>query len=586
MRKQNKIVAVASAAALLAIGASMTSFAATGWVEEDGQWYFYDRDGNRVEDEWRRSGDNWYWLDSEEEGAMAADKLVEDDDDTYYVDANGVMVTNTWVRVVNEDQDEEDDPAEYHYYYMQNNGKAYKAGESGSLRRRTIDGKQYAFDDDGVMLYGWVSDDGERITGDTGWSDATGEVYYFGGWEDGSMKTGWQQISVYDETREDDYSYWFNFRSNGRLRKNNNDWSSNGRHYRFDERGVMVYQWAPASLSDASTATTSDAWQYFSSPEDGARMTRGWFKVVPPTEDNSFLETDDTFATGDSADESERWYYADNNGTLKVGTIDRIGGRYYGFYPEGANAGRMLTGLCVLKVNEDDSSIIESVIEADIDSDSLEDILDGTYSETGFDSTDSTISLYYFGNDEDTDGSMKTGSTTINLDGETYNFMFKQNGSNKTGRGRGVTGIDDNKYIYQYGCRIKASTDDRYQLVSVTNEEGGSVNTNASGVIVTKVDAPAFTGTGTGSYDNRDDERVNYNILQNSNLYLVNTSGSLQRNRDRLRDGNDCYYYVDGYDVKLYTDNNELRTENDAATVVRGNDWEDLINAFAPTTAE
>ena len=109
MKKQTKIVAVASAAAMLAIGASMTSFAATGWVEEDGQWYYYDKDGNRVEDEWKKSGDNWYWLDSEENGAMATDKLVEDDDDTYYVDANGVMVKNTWVKVVNEDQDDDDD---------------------------------------------------------------------------------------------------------------------------------------------------------------------------------------------------------------------------------------------------------------------------------------------------------------------------------------------------------------------------------------------------------------------------------------------------------------------------------------------
>ncbi len=47
MRKQTKVVAVASAAALLAIGASMTSFAATGWQEEDGVWYYYDNDGNR-----------------------------------------------------------------------------------------------------------------------------------------------------------------------------------------------------------------------------------------------------------------------------------------------------------------------------------------------------------------------------------------------------------------------------------------------------------------------------------------------------------------------------------------------------------
>ena len=64
MRKQTKLVAVASAAALLAVGASMTSFAATGWVEEDGQWFYYDKDGNRVEDTWKKSGENWYWLAS------------------------------------------------------------------------------------------------------------------------------------------------------------------------------------------------------------------------------------------------------------------------------------------------------------------------------------------------------------------------------------------------------------------------------------------------------------------------------------------------------------------------------------------
>ncbi len=64
MRKQTKVVAVASAAALLAIGGAMTSFAAQGWVEEDGTWYYYDKDGSRVEDEWKKSGDNWFWLDS------------------------------------------------------------------------------------------------------------------------------------------------------------------------------------------------------------------------------------------------------------------------------------------------------------------------------------------------------------------------------------------------------------------------------------------------------------------------------------------------------------------------------------------
>ena len=59
----------------------MTSFAATGWVQENGEWFWYDRDGSRVEDEWKKSGNDWYWLDSEENGAMALDKLIEDDEE-------------------------------------------------------------------------------------------------------------------------------------------------------------------------------------------------------------------------------------------------------------------------------------------------------------------------------------------------------------------------------------------------------------------------------------------------------------------------------------------------------------------------
>ena len=86
MRKQTKLVAVLSAAALLAIGASMTSFAA-GWTQEDGTWVYLDRDGDRVTEDWKKSGANYYWLD--EDGQMATDMLVEDTDknDHYYVDA-------------------------------------------------------------------------------------------------------------------------------------------------------------------------------------------------------------------------------------------------------------------------------------------------------------------------------------------------------------------------------------------------------------------------------------------------------------------------------------------------------------------
>ena len=113
--------------------------------------------------------------------------------------------------------------------------------------------------------------------------------------------------------------------------------------------------------------------QYFSSPEDGARVTKGWFKVVAPTEDNSFLESDATFATKDSNDESERWYYSDSKDDgLVVGEIKKIKGKYYGFWPDdGVKGGRMLIGLCALEMNKEDGSKIDKVIMDDMDSDCL-----------------------------------------------------------------------------------------------------------------------------------------------------------------------------------------------------------------------
>ena len=83
MRKQTKLVAVLSAAALLAVGASMTSFAA-GWTEENGTWVYYNNDDELVTNEWKKSGSNYYYLD--ENGEMLTESWV---DDEYYVDETG-----------------------------------------------------------------------------------------------------------------------------------------------------------------------------------------------------------------------------------------------------------------------------------------------------------------------------------------------------------------------------------------------------------------------------------------------------------------------------------------------------------------
>ena len=602
MKKQTKIVAVASAAAMLAIGASMTSFAATGWVEEDGQWYYYDKDGNRVEDEWKKSGDNWYWLDSEENGAMATDKLVEDDNDTYFVDANGVMVKNTWVKVVNEDQDEDSDPAEYRYYYMQNSGKAYKASDNSTkVNFKTIDGKKYAFDEDGKMLYGWINkNDASLKTDDSDWEEAD---YYLGSWEEGWLKTGWQKITVYDDKdgKDDDYDYWFNFKSNGEKRANTNkdqtilEKKINGKKYGFDNRGVMVYTWTVASTSTA-TQSSASSWKYFNSPEDGARVTKGWFKVVAPTlndTENTFKEYNNGFATSDANDESERWYYANDDGNLASGEIKKIKGKYYGFRPDdGEKGAAMLTGLCILQVDEEGK--ITDVIDDDISAEDLDDILDGNYKDQG--KWADGVSLYYFGNNEDSDGALKTGSTTVSLDGSSYNFYFSKTGGAE-GKGKGVTGTDDMKYIYMYGCRVKADSDDKYQLVKITANTEDSIDINADGVTVEKIDSANFRKSAseeyegiTGTYTNDDKETVSYSTLDGGDYYLVNSSGNVQKNKTAAKDGNDWYFYVSDYKAKLYTNNKTLKSKDEilkvwdeekhkfAEDLVKVTDWKQLIS--------
>ena len=517
MRKQTKVVAVASAAALLAIGASMTSFAATGWVEEDGTWYFYDNDGNRVEDTWKKSGENWYWLDGEEGGAMAMEKIIEDDDDIYYVDANGVMVRNTWVKVVNEDQDEDEDPAEYHYYYMQSSGKAYKASDNSNIRFRTIDGKRYAFDDDGKMLYGWVNEQGERQSDDDGWESA---VYYLGNWDDGAMKTGWQKVYVYDGDEDDDMEHWFHFKSNGKKRSSDaadtvKEEKINGYRYGFDNRGVMVSQWTLATNAEASKSSSS-SWKYYNSVDDGKRVTKGWFRVVAPSEDNdNVFKTNygtDTFASSDADDENERWYYADGDGNLYVGQIKKIKGKYYGFRPEGEAGGNkaaaMLSGLVLMEVDPSDGTI-KWVFDDGVDSDELDDLIDwDTNSEIVrkvLDYSDELedVSLYYFG-DEETDGAMKTGTTTVTVDGDSYNFLFNKTGGAES-KGKGLTGVDDNKYIYKFGCRIKAGSDDKYQVVAVLPNTGNATDIHARGVWVEKFDSADLKSVAGGTFTNDKD---------------------------------------------------------------------------------
>ena len=463
MRKQTKIAAVVSAAALLAIGASMTSFAATGWQEEDGTWVYYNRAGEKVANAWEYSGDNRFYLD--DAGNMATDSLIEDNDDYYYVDANGAMVRNRWVAIDNEEAGEENQPDVW-WYYFQANGKAYKnTHASGNIFKKVINGKTYAFDEDGKMQYGWVKkEDGVTDYDDNAFQECD---YYFGDENDGAMSVGWREIALTDvadaETEQPGDSYWdsdqvrwFYFKSSGMKQTASTNKTINGRKYGFDQWGRMIADWHSATANDADNQlsrrgsmnnATVDAtkayardFMYFSSPEDGARFTKGWFKVVP----GYYLNYKDY------DDGTDRWYYANGDGKIAAGEIKAIKGKKYAFDLKGG----MIYGLALLRTSGNE--ILEYA-----DNDGKYDSQD-SFEKTARDIMGSDWAFYYFSDNEDKDGSMKTGNQRITLDGTSFTFSFRKGGTRK---GQGINGLNEKKY-YLGGMLMTADADTKIELLN------------------------------------------------------------------------------------------------------------------------
>ena len=586
MRKQTKLVAVLSTAALLAIGASMTSFAAQGWAEEDSTWVYYNRDGERATDQWKKSGNNWYYLDSD--GEMAIDTLIEDGDNYYYVDINGVMASNQWVAIDNEDAGEDDEPDHY-WYYFQANGKALTNGTNDKVSLKTVNGKKYAFDDEGRMLYGWVAEDNAERVDNTDGDGFKEGIYYFGGEDDGAMTVGWLQMDItYDEATDDAYkeiapvftddedqSRWFYFKSNGKKiysesADETKDKTINGKKYAFDQYGAMVAEWSvdadkkPSTSSTASISTAeeqakySQAWRYYNSVEDGARVSKGWFKVVSAELLNEEKYNDD----------EDAWYYADGSGHLYAGEFKTIKGKKYAF----RNDGRMIDGLKFIK---DEGTSLDVIADDDdtfnFDNEDDFDLHAPMFEAAGY-------YCYYFGNGDD--GAMRTNKNTVEIDGDKYNFYFEKSGGNK---GAGLTGEKDDKY-YQSGKLIKAGSDDKYQVVKVNTYAKNSDldETLAEGEDITAYDklddVDAFLKdlgeNGIAYYTKTDlegmtdaaakkilsDANINKKLadlkevyipkaeLSTKDYFLVGTSGKVVDSKSRNKDGNDYYYTVNKKD--------------------------------------
>ncbi|WAJ24542.1 cell wall-binding protein [Lacrimispora xylanolytica] len=562
MRKQTKLVAVLSTAALLALGASMSSFAATGWQEENGTWVYYDKNGDKETEKWEKSGDNWFYLN--DDGEMATDVVVEYNDNYYYVDENGSMVTNKWVSIENEDYDgnNEDEPAN-HWYYFGSNGKAFKGSASASTAVfKSVNGKKYIFDDEGKMLYGWINAEGTRETGDDKWQNA---VYYCGDENDGAQSLGWKSLDIVDNNYEDDdnagisssnvfddenQTRWFYFNTNGKKYVSKDAKTINGKKYSFDKYGRMNAEWiiydaTPTLATNATadiTATYGSAdytsnWRYYGSPEDGARVTKGWFKVVP----------DYYLHTSKYNDDEDSWYYSDRNGKLVADKIETVNGKKYAF----DEFGRMKSGLLFIKFEGTSKTKIASILADDNDANPF-DTEDNFKKNAPILEADGYFA-YYFGGGED--GAMKTNKQNISIDGDSFTFLLNKSGGYK---GAGKTGVDNKKY-YQSGMMLAASKDDKYSVVKEYTETGDAGSKTVYTLLTTDDfldDANVHANEDTTKSDKYTTYK-NITFTGDAKFYLVNTSGSVQKNKTKAKDGNDRCYKVanDGTIEAIYEEN-------------------------------
>jgi lactocepin len=254
----------------------------SGWVEQDGAWYYYE-DGTKhtgwleltnFDEEWGYEWTDKYYFD--EDGKMQTGWL-ELDGSRYYFTEYGPLLVDT-IEYVSESKN---------YFLFDENGAAKTGIESFFDQKAYFDAKT------GLAKNAWKLVDG---------------VWYYAT-ADGTLKTGWLEIA----------NKWYFFNNEAEMQTG---WVTDGKaSYYLTESGAMATGWA---LIDGK-------WYYFNN--SGAKLT-GW---VLSGKSWYFLGSDGVMKTGWLQDANGKWYYLNNNGDMATGW-KLVGNKWYYFYSSGTMA--------------------------------------------------------------------------------------------------------------------------------------------------------------------------------------------------------------------------------------------------------
>ena len=460
MRKQTKIAAVVSAAALLALGASITSFAAAKgtWMMVDGEWYCYDKNGDVYENTFCSSNGKEYYVG--DDGMLVRSSWVEYDGDYYFVNSSGAKIVNDW-RLTTPYEDED---ADEEWFYFQSTGK--RADNKKILYK----GSTFFFDADGKMLTGWVTADGDQVVNEENDIDTS---YTFYCDETGARVESSWVYTTEPATADDDADadeYWYYLKSSGKVATGKQA-NVKGQAFIFGDKanenlGQMLTGWV--AEFDNKTADKDDDYYieidgetesyavnneniadvyyclYDEDKADGHVQKNKWIKTWRPED-----------AYDEDEDEDKFWYWVEKDGKVYIPEKADADAYKYALGDgslEIKNKGKQF-GIAKKKINSKDYffNMAGEMVNNFID---VVDTKDAAVIAKG---------MHYFGGSDD--GSMKTGSQSVKDDnGDTFKFYFGTKNSATENKGVGITGNKNNKLYYE--GHLVAAEDYKYQTVT------------------------------------------------------------------------------------------------------------------------
>lgn len=186
----------------------------------NGQTYLFDGSGRMLSGWVAFDGAKYFEIDGRNDTYALSDNGLEA---VYYCggEDDGHMKKNKWMKLWRpEDAWEEDYDIDQFWFWIQSDGKVYIPSDSNAsqgytyelgdgrleykdsvlITQKRINSKDYFFNQDGEMLYDFV-----EIATNSNASLAEG-MYYFGGADDGAMKTGSQSVK---DDNGDTYKFYF-----------------------------------------------------------------------------------------------------------------------------------------------------------------------------------------------------------------------------------------------------------------------------------------------------------------------------------------------------------------------------------------